>query len=662
MDPGAIMPREDELAVIQRLLLDERTSAVVLVGGSGMGKSTLAALLYRRLLAAKESGAPGPRYLVWLSLRPYTTVSDVLFAILSAVNVEVPAFFFLGLEQQVDRLLQALQRPQESALIMLDQFELLLQAESMSSPLTRAALSRFLDILQANLGGSRIVLTSQSAPAEQELGQARLRVYPVPRIGTAEGIALIQRRGVQAAPGDLLLAWERSAGHVFALTLLSSLVNLSGIALATLLHAPDYSMLWKGDIAFNLLAFIYSGLSPVHCSLLRVLSLFEQPVSAQAILMIMGDSGAFDVRELETLQRLSLVQTGPGEGGMLDYSLHPLVRLCVLEHYLQGGGIRPGDPSTMEGPAGAGLDARQGALAMGHMQVAAYYWNVVRSSQQSPEQRTSLRDMEPLVAVMRHLSHGRHWQDACDFLFSEDMHESMVRLGAWNTLVDIYTLLLPPLGMVSRRDEGLIDCHLGMLYGRIGDLQRSQTCYEMALAIQGEIGDLRSEAMTLANQGELLRIHGALEQARVNFERALMLNMTQQDVYLQCIVLHELGLLYHGLREYSTARGYYSAALQLAHNLNSSEPAKIAPKLGIILTNLGMLLYEKKERLEALALLLSALNIRKSLNDPSVVTLERFLAAIEQKLGPEEYAQQRKRAKAMLAEVLARFLPQDMRQ
>jgi hypothetical protein len=41
-------------------------------------------------------------------------------------------------------------------------------------------------------------------------------------------------------------------------------------------------------------------------------------------------------------------------------------------------------------------------------------------------------------------------------LFEEGLHESMVQWGAWNTLIGLYTGLLPPFGILVRRDEGLV--------------------------------------------------------------------------------------------------------------------------------------------------------------------------------------------------------------
>ncbi len=125
---------------------------------------------------------------------------------------------------------------------------------------------------------------------------------------------------------------------------------------------------------------------------------------------------------------------------------------------------------------------------------------------------------------------------------------------------------------------------------------------------------------------------------------------------MHCIVLHNLGLLYQSKKDYSQARQYYLEALRMASTLPSQH------NKGMILTNLGMLLYEQGEHLEAIALLLIALHIRQGLQDQSVVSLETFMLALEQRMGHDSYLYMRQEAVKIQSQVLSRFVPIDMRQ
>ncbi len=668
-DPLTIMQRADEVNTIQRMLSDAQTSAVILIGNPGAGKSTLAALLYNRLLLSKEQGLPAPHHLIWLGIGTYTTLPDLFAAIIAGLNMPTSGFFLLKPDQQAGVLLQALRRPQENALIVLDQFESLLHPEVSQGVAGRGALALFLEMLQTDLGSSRFLLTGYSSPYNEEMETTRVRSCLVSRMSIPEGVALLQRRSVQGSPEELSLVWQRCAGHVFALILFNALVSLSGISLSYLLNSPDYQPFWSGEVTFQLINSVCQYLNPLQYALMRTLGLFNEPVPLQGIIMaLMGerfqDGGktpgvAFE-REIAVLIGLSLVQSSLNATGTPCYILHSMLRQYMLENYLA-------DKRRTEDFLSLGIDissklspnspeALQVALAAGHLQAAEYYLQVARITYPLRTQRKSLQDVQPIVSAIRHLCLGGYWQRACDLLFEEELHESMVQWGAWNTLIGLYTGLLPPFGMLVRRDEVLVYSHVGMLYGRMGEYQQSQSYFEQALSIQRQIGDRQGEATILINQGELYRIRGEYELARSNFEQALALIQEEKEPRLRCILLHNLGLLYQSKKEYRQAHQYYLEALRQASTL------PVQHNKGMILTNLGMLLYEQGEHLEGVALLLIALHIRQGLQDQTVVSLETFMLALEQRMGHDSYLYMRQEAVKIQSQVLARFVPLDMRQ
>ncbi|HEU5227011.1 MAG TPA: tetratricopeptide repeat protein [Ktedonobacteraceae bacterium] len=673
-DLPTIMPRADEVNTILRMLNDAWTSAVMLIGTPGVGKSTLAALLYQRLLQAKQAALPAPSHLLWLTLDTYTTVADMVAAILNGLGVKDPGFFQMKSEQQLALLQQTLRNPQMSALVILDQFELLLHAETHPSVVEQGALALFLALLQTDLGNSRIVLTGYHNPYDQpdlEDVEMRMRSYLVSRISIPEGTALLQQLGVQGSPKELSLIWQRCGGHAFALVLFSSLMHLSGIALSYLLDAPDYQPMWAGEVTVHLISALYQFFNPMQHALMRALCFFHEPVPLQGMMMTMsGSSSSAEVEQyryeqaLQTLTQLSLVQTMTSAAGVVSYWLHPLLRQSLLEHYLEGKDqpvqqelAAAGESSSIT-PLPHGAEAWRATLAAGYLHVATYYLHLVRTVCPPREQRKGLQDIEPVIAAVRYLCLGWRWQSACDLLFEEGLHECMVQWEACHALIGLYLALLPPLGSLSQRDEGLVCRHMGLLYGRIGEYQLAQAYFERALALQRQSGDLPEEITTLTDLGELWRLQGEHQQARIHFEHALTLNQQRQDFPAHMRLLHRLGLIFHEEKNYAQALHCYETALRLMQTHNVQE-VRCA---GQILSDLGMVLYEQALYKEALAVLLAALQLLRTQKDSTALTLERFLSTLEQKMGTSAYAQLCQDALEIQQQVLARFVLANMRQ
>jgi tetratricopeptide (TPR) repeat protein len=440
--------------------------------------------------------------------------------------------------------------------------------------------------------------------------------------------------------------------------------------LGQLLNAPEYQALWGGEIMLHLIATVYRYLNPIQYVLMRTLSLFSAPISLQGVVTTIagGSPGPTDrpyiaiEHELSKLTQLSLIQVAQDGDDQPTYMLHPLLRQYITEHYLEGyehrqaQGLAALGLAAPPGPVPSGPEARQAALAAGHLQLATYYQSIAREHYIPRAQRKGLSDIEPLIFIIRHLCLAWRWQQACDILFQEGLHESMVQWGAWSTLIELYTSLLPPQGTIQKRDEALIASHIGTLYGRMGEYQQSHTCFERALSVQRAIGDLRGEATTLANEGEIFRIQGEYEEAHASFERALSINEQQRDSLLQCILLHNLGLLYQNEKNYQQAFNCYQQALKFAAGPRGAEHR------GVILTNMGLLLYEQGLHSEGVSLLLASLRMRQSSQDPTITTLELFLKALEQKMGGDAYAALCREAQGMQQQVFSRFVGIDMRQ
>jgi Tfp pilus assembly protein PilF len=660
-DTQMTMQRADEINTIQHMLNDGHTSSVVLTGSPGAGKSTLAALIYQRLQLAKQQGLSAPCHLVWLTLDSYTTLPDLIAAILNGVGASESGLCLLKPEQQISTLLRILRRPQENALIVLDQFESLLYPEENQCVAGRGALPAFLNMLQTDLGASRILLTNYESPFEKrDTEQTHVRSYLVSRISLPEGVALLQQRGVRCNPEELSLIWQRCTGHVFSLVLFSALVQVSELPIDTLLNSDDFKLMWGGDVITNLITGIYHYLNTTQRTILYILSLFNDPTPLEGIVTAIMANRMADQsnqsqlttaceRELHHFVQLGLVQPAYMIAGTLYYKVHSLLHQYIPEHFIEEDQALSLSESIQDGEAPNTTDPQQAALAAGHRQVAHYYQQLIQQQCPPLNQRQSPVDVEPIIKTIRHLCLGRCWQHACELLFEQGLHQSMIQWGEWNALLGLYTAMLPPFGFLMRRDEALVSSHVAMIYGRLGEHQQSKSYFEQALTIQQQIGDVSGQVMTLINQGELLRSRGEYHQARQNFEQSLALLKEHADDQLHCILLHNMGLIFQHEKIFDQALHSYTEALRLATAMDKQDYA------GMILTNLGMLLYEKNEYKEGIALMLEALRMRNLAHDPSVPTLERFLVALEQKMGSEAYSALCKEALEIQPQIFSRF-------
>src|SRR5437762_11071476 len=117
-DPHIVLQRADEVSTALRMLNDTQISTLVLTGDAGAGKSTLAALLYRRLEMTIQAGQAPMQHLAWLSLGSNTTLPDVIAEILREIERVDEAssdFFTQKPEEQIGFLVRALCRPDESS-------------------------------------------------------------------------------------------------------------------------------------------------------------------------------------------------------------------------------------------------------------------------------------------------------------------------------------------------------------------------------------------------------------------------------------------------------------------------------------------------------------------------------------------------------------------
>lgn len=659
----AMLARTDEVNVVVGYLRDPQVSTVLITGAPGVGKSTLAAFIFGLFQGPLFEGTSPFRRVLWLRPSPRTTWPDIIAALLNALATPERPAGQLSQRADLQTLYEVLRQQGQGVLIVLDQceelFERTMAAQNSATPytvgldLSRAV--RFVEMLQQDLGESRFLLTCTQSPYGSNYSEAPgVREYCLGGLTIVEGLTLLQQQNVLGQQQDLSTVWQRCSGHVYSLLLFSALKSLSGFSLHYLLNSPPYQILWESNVAQNLAEAVVGFLSAVQLSLVRALCLFREPITLAGIREVISEGQTSQnpdnplfTQEMENLVALGLVEQLGRYDGEAGYVLHTILHQYLLSHYLESAQRKANNYASSSlgvadqpDPLQIDEEASQIALAAGHMRVAHYYQRVASQMCPPHQQRMHPNEITPWLATLEHFCLGWHWQMAYDHLYGQTIDEDLVQWEIWHTLIRLYEMMLPPVGSLHRRDEGLVCSALGTLYGRLGEHEQSRTYYTSALAIQRDMGDQQSEALTLTNQGESLRSLGDIEPARKVFEQALDQVQPRSNPELACVLLHNMGLLAQQRGEYRQSTQYFMQALQIAQQY------KDGTREGMILTNLGLLLCEQQRYADGLALLLPSLQMRQARRDPSIEALQTFLEKLEQRMGNHVFANLRQVAQA----------------
>lgn len=239
-EPRTIQQREHAVQEVYALLTQAGRAAIVLTGIGGVGKSTLAALVYSYAEKQRLAGnGPFQAEVLWLQVDPSVTMVDIIGNLFECLGKSLPNFSNFSPQSQAAALFNALNTIEKPRLVVLDQFENLLDWQTGHALPDRVGVGEWIDAFNSKPCRCRILLTSRPCPqGTRDYPVSCMQEYQVEGLGEVEGIELLRKREVKATEEELCLAVTRCEGHAFALTLLASLLQKRNLSLAALFQDP----------------------------------------------------------------------------------------------------------------------------------------------------------------------------------------------------------------------------------------------------------------------------------------------------------------------------------------------------------------------------------------------------------------------------------------
>lgn len=554
-DPRTIEQRENVVRGLFSLLSEPQLSAIVLTGIGGVGKSTLAALFYRYAEEQRRSGqneqngsGPFAAPAVWLSVDSTVTMADLAGNLFDIFGKPLPDFSALSLPHQAMALFNVLNLAEQPRLVILDQFENLLDIQTGHALADRPGVGEWLDAINSQPCNSKILLTSRLWPlGTREYPPTYMQEYLVTGLETEEGINLLRKLRVEGSGDELRAVVEHCQGHAFSLTLLASLLHSRHLTLSAIFEDPIYKQIWTGNMARNLLDVIYTQqLNDEQRHLLLAFSVYRKPVSLDAAETHLSPDNAEQHMHthaaLDALLNQHLLQA-MGEG---RYQLHAIVASYAQAHFVEQ------DEA-----------ANREAVNQAHARAAEYYVRYGAAHYLSHEERQKISDVEPFIEAAWQFCQAGRWPDALQLIEREGLFITLKRAGGNAILLELYQDLSPEKWQPTPDQQAHILNSLGVIFRSLGRMEQARRYLEQALQLYQESGNRTGEAWALNDLGRVFVDIGNRECARQDYERALRIFQEQGDQRGEGSTLNNLGWVSVMQGEDEQARDYYGQALLL---------------------------------------------------------------------------------------------------
>ncbi|AFY83929.1 tetratricopeptide repeat protein [Oscillatoria acuminata] len=520
--------REAELTTVNRWLDDENTKLGVIVGIGGMGKSTLAAKVYRQRTDFEDK--------LWLDLGRRPLYSIVARGILQQFGKLSPQEL-----QQIEEtrltnvLVHCLQR--RRFLLVLDNLESVLQDEG---------YKEFLQQWVGDCHHTEILVTTQISP---NLVQDKPTELPLPGLSAEEGARLLRDLGVGGTAEELEGFVDQVNGHPLTLRLVAGLLYGEFGDGATLADLAELGIADVGALMSRLQGYhrrevvqlvavldaSFNRLSEMWRRVLLSLVVFRQAFNADVASAMVGEAVA--EKELRGLAKRGFLVAEAG-----GYTFQPL----ILDY----------------------LKFRVGDLREGHLQAIKFYKSRFKSR---PEWQT-VEDVREYLEVFYHGCELGEYEAAFDVIRQGDNVSYFLDLRGNNQLLaELYQQLMAHLQNRQGWRYTTSLTLLGNAYNSLGRYTEAIGFHDQSLEINRQIGNKQGEADSLNNLGNAYHPLGRYSEAIGFHEQSLEINRQIGNKQGEADSLNNLGNAYYSPGRYSEAIVFYEQSLEINRQIGNRQ-------------------------------------------------------------------------------------------
>ncbi len=596
------VPRTELVQQIYTTLTGPRISALTLVGLGGLGKSTLAALIYNYVEQQRASSSgPLAGKTLWLKIDATVTLADILGTIRAELHQPALNLANMTTKHMIWELSKTLQAIEQPCLIILDQFEELLNPQTGRAHVQNSGINEWLDTLNTQANTSRLLLTSRISPHGSRPAPPQfLREQVIPSLTLDEGTALLRICGIEAPEAQIQLAIEHCQGHALALVLLSRLLlNDPGVHINTFFEHSWYKKQRTETMAQELLNYIFTQqLDQDQRDLLTAFAIYREAVPVEAAQTAVAAYNKMSLERITVAHRILLAQHLLESSGKQRYQSQRLVAEFARQQ----------------------IEEQTKLAKRVHTQAAHYYQRCAMTSTPPRKQRGGIDDTHNFIEAVWHFCQAKRQLEAYTLMAQEGIFADLQRWGNYSVLLEIYQYLEPTkswkptpklavriynesgtiqqaIGQRQKAEyfftqarqqlralnapEDLVDVlnNLGTVYRQQERLEEAFACYQEAKNVgDASQGIIAGRGTTFNNLGYIYTIFGHQLRRQERYDEEQQQYQQALSYYQQAIPLHQearqdqeetrtinnIGELYQALKQEAIAYTYHQQALQLA--------------------------------------------------------------------------------------------------